>query len=799
MATYKKTGSYSLILLICMAVMATASAETINENQARAIAAQFMSSHVSNNASIKMAHKAPCLNGAASESKSAYYVFNSSAANGGYVIVAGDDRAPAVLGYSDQGSFDPADVPEAMQDMLESYASQITALTQGAKPALLAASGAAIRPLVTASWSQNSPYNTLLPMLNNGKQAVAGCVATALAQVLYYWKQPARPTSAIPAYTSQSLGIYMPQLEPIEFNWTAMQDTYLSNDTESDGALAAAQLTLYCDQVMKMDFQYGVSGASTNHIPDAISTYFGYKRAAHCEYRENYTTQSWADFIYSELAEGRPVIYSGSKASSGHAFICDGYDGEGLFHINWGWDGMSNGYYLLNVLNPDAQGTGSASESYGYIYGQYVVCNIEPGEGASEFALTSGSVALNGAITSRTSSNANFKATVTGRFYNYTAETIAVNFGWGFYQGDELLSVLYRSGSSALPSGYYFSTNGQELSFGSGITSGTYRIVPIYSEYGANNWRPCVGADVNYIEVTIDGDNCTVTGQGSAGTRDYMINEINHDGSLHHGRPVHLTLNVTNNGTSQNDLLYMHVNGTFNSTAYLGIEPGATDDILFTFLPTTPGSYTCTFSLNEDGSDPIGQAVINVTQMPTANLSITSQVLNVTDYANSIVTDDKYSVKLSITNNGTEDYQEDITVKLYKNLDGTYGSNAQIENQFVHLGPGETAELQFDLDNVINGWRYFAAIYYYSDGQAVLDSTTPNYTVVFPTEPDIICGDVNGDNQVNIADVTALIDHLLNSEAEILESNADVNPDGNINIADVTALIDMLLSSGPKN
>ena len=81
----------------------------------------------------------------------------------------------------------------------------------------------------------------------------------------------------------------------------------------------------------------------------------------------------------------------------------------------------------------------------------------------------------------------------------------------------------------------------------------------------------------------------------------------------------------------------------------------------------------------------------------------------------------------------------------------------------------------------------------------MLDSTTPNYTVVFPTEPDIICGDVNGDNQVNIADVTALIDHLLNSEAEILESNADVNADGNINIADVTALIDMLLSSGPKN
>ncbi len=778
--------------MMCLLAIATAWAAPVNENQARNIAASFMANHSMRSTSLRMAHKAPMVKTAGADN-AAYYVFTGN--QGGYVIVAGDDRAPAVLGYSDKGTFDSQNMPEAMQYLLEGYAAQIEALGTYAKPAHPLTSAPAIRPLVTASWSQNSPYNTLLPMLNNGKQAVAGCVATALAQVLYYWKEPARPTTAIPAYTSQSLGIYMPQLEPIDFNWTAMQDTYLNNDTESDGARAAAQLTLYCDQVMTMDFQYGVSGAMTSRIPNAISTYFGYKRNAHCEYRENFSTQGWTDLIYSELAQGRPVIYSGSKASSGHAFICDGYDGQGLFHINWGWDGMSNGYYLLNVLNPDAQGTGSASEAYGYIYDQYIVCNIEPGEGESEFALTAGSVALNGAETTRTSSNANFTATVTGRFYNYTPETIAVSFGWGFYQGDELLSVLYRSGSSSLPPNYFFSTNNQELSFGSGITSGTYRIVPIYSEYGANNWRPCVGADVNYIEVTIDGDNCTVIGQGSAGIRDYTVNDIHYDGALHHGRPVHLTLNMTNNGSSQNDLLYMHVNGTFNSTAYLGIEPGASGDILFTFLPTTPSTYTCTFSLNQDGSDPISQTVLNITQMPAANLRITSQVLNITDAANSIVTSDKYSVKLTVTNNGSTNYQEDITVKLYKNLDGNYGSNAQIENQFISIGPGETTELQFDLDNVIDGWRYFAAIYYYSNGQAVLDSTTPYYTIVFPAEPQFTTGDVNDDGAVNIADVTALIDYLLGSGNTVNELAADVNGDQNINIADVTALIDMLLSN----
>ena len=782
-----------ILVMMCLMATGTLWAAHVNENQARSIATDFMRNHAMPSTSLKMAHKAPMKAIATSNENAAYYVFNAT--SGGFVIVAGDDRAPAVLGYSDKGTFDGQAVPEAMQALLESYTAQIEALSLGAKPAPRSSSGPAIRPLVTASWSQNSPYNTMLPMLSNGKQAVAGCVATAMAQMLYYWKWPERPTTTIPEYTSSSLSIYMPALEPVDFNWESMQDTYLSSDTESDGALAAAQLTLYCAQSVKMNFMYGTSGANTNHIPSAISTYFGYKGSARCEYRENYSTQGWADLIYSELAEGRPVIYSGSKASGGHAFICDGYDGEGMFHMNWGWDGMSNGYYLLNVLNPDAQGTGSASEAYGYIYSQYIVAGIEPGEADSEFAMTAGNVTLNSAVTSRASSNENFTATVTGRFYNFTTQTIAVSFGWGLYQGEELISVLYNSAISSLPPSYFMNVTDEELSFGRNITSGTYRIVPIYSEYRTNNWRPCKGADVNYIEVTIDGDECTVIGQGTAGTRDYTINGITAYGSLHHGRPVDLAVNMTNNGYSQNDLLYMFVNGSSYSTAYLGLEHGETDDIMFRFLPTAAGSYTCTFSFNQDGSDPIAQTTITVDEMPAANLSITAEVLNVTDVQNRIVTSDKFSLKLTITNNGSETYNDDITVKLYKNLDGTYGSNAQIMNQLISLNPSQTIELQFDLDNVINGWEYFAAIFYYSAGQQVRGATTSWYTIVFPTEPEpqFTPGDVNDDGAVNIADVTSLIDYLLGSGA-VNELAADVNSDNAINIADVTSLIDMLLS-----
>ena len=781
----------TFLLVMGLAMTASTSwAELINENQAKTIAMGFMANHGMPSSSLRMAQKGPRLSASTTGDKAAYYVFN---ANRGYVIVAGDDRAPAVLGYSDQSTFDANSIPDAMQELLNGYTAQINALSKGGKSVKLAPSGPAIHPLVTANWSQNSPYNILFPILNNGQQAVAGCVATAMAQVLYYWKHPTQVTTTLPEYTSQSLNIYMPALEPVDFNWDAMQDTYLSNDTVSDGAVAAARLTLYCAQSLQMNFLYGSSGANTTRIPRIIADYFGYKASARCEYRSNYTTQSWADFIYSELAEGRPLIYSGSKASSGHAFICDGYDGEGLFHIYWGWNGMSNGYYVLNVLNPDAQGTGSASEAYGYIYDQYVVAGIEPGEADSEFAVTAGEVALNGAVTTRTSSNANFIANVTGRFYNYTPQTISVSFGWGLYDGETLLSTLYNSGGN-LPSGYYYSTNNQDLSFGRNITSGTYRIVPIYSELYANNWRPCKGSDVNFIEVTIDGDNCTVTGYGTAGNRDYQVNSITPEGFAHHGRPVDLALNITNNGYTQNDRLYMFVNGSFNSTAFVSLEHGETADIMFRFLPTTPGDYTCVFSFNQDGSEPLCQTTITVDEMPAANLDITAEVLNITDPQNYIITSDKYSVKLTITNNGSTIYMDDITVKLYKNMDGTYGTNAQIMNKELVLEPGQTAELQFDMDNVIDGWDYFVAIYYYSAGQQVFSNTTPYYTIIFPSEPEYTPGDVNEDGAVNISDVTVLIDYLLNSSTPINTLAADINEDGSVNISDVTILIDYLLS-----
>ncbi len=900
------------LFLLSLLTIGKVSAEAISESKARQIASDFMLNRTLRSATMKKARKAPSMV-APSSSSAAYYVFNAT--EGGYVIVAGDDRAPAVLGYSDDGTFDNDDVPEAMQSMLNSYATQIAALSDGTLAAAQPMSGPSIPPLVKAQWSQNSPFNTLLPIIpSTSQRAVVGCVATALAQVMRYWQWPVRPTQPLPAYTTSSLGIDMPELPVTDFNWSVMLDSYPTDDTESDAARAAATLCQYCAQALKMDFQYNFSGAVTMSITSFAAAYFDYDSSAHAESRSSYSTQEWTDLLLTELTAGRPVIYSGSKESGGHAFICDGFDGNGLFHINWGWNGTSDGYFLLNVLNPDQQGTGSASENYGYILDQSAFVGFQPRTGDSHFfELTASDVTLNSYTDTRDNTYDPFTVNASALFHNYTSDNIDVRFGWGLFENGAFLERLTSSYVDQLPPGYYTTNGNQELSFGQDIISGTFLILPMYSEKGQDNWRPCIGAEFNYIEVTIDGNECHVTGYGTAGEHDYIVNDISITGYMHNARPVDIDVSLTNQGHSNNELLYMFVNGNFAAASYVGIAPGETDDIHYTYFFSSTGDYTITWSWNADGTSPIATREITINPMPAASLSATIQMLNVTDATQNIVTSEQLSFVLTITNNGETTYDEDISSILYKHTQGNYGSSVQDLTKHLTLAPGQSTTMQFDFDNVSDGWKYFSIAYYYSEGaqkslistsfytiskpaipadllasaevqdvaeddsgNKIIDSkkfrivmnivndgertytdnikvklfevnsendvteiqnvvryltlgsheettlqfdfsdvsdghkyyvsasyyslgeekellhTTP-YAVVFP----IMMGDVNGDSEITIADVTALVNIILGKADNSSLKASDVNQDGEVTIADVTALVNIILGKRP--
>ena len=137
-------------------------------------------------------------------------------------------------------------------------------------------------------------------------------------------------------------------------------------------------------------------------------------------------------------------------------------------------------------------------------------------------------------------------------------------------------------------------------------------------------------------------------------------------------------------------------------------------------------------------------------------------------------------------------------MKLYKRSDETYGSNAQVMNQHVTIEPNQTIEVEFDLENVIDGWDYFAAVTYYSSGQQYRLCITSFYTIVFPEapeEPEVLLGDVDGNGDVAIKDVTDLIDYLLSGTGNIVRANADVDQSGDVSVSDVTSLIDKLLGN----
>ncbi len=796
----KRTTTLTLLLffLVSLTASRTAWATPIDENQAQKIAASFMSSHAVPSAGLKLTRKVPRLGGTADTRGTAYYVFNATA--GGYVIVAGDDRAPAVLAYSDQGTLDTADVPEALQELLDSYAEQIDLLSQQQATATASlTSRAPIAPMLTATFSQNSPYNIKLPYIE-GKHAYVGCVATAVAQVMHYWKYPQSTTMTVPGYTTENLQIFMPALPVTTFNWNMIQPSYLTNDTLSAQGLEAGKLSLYCAQALRMDFKKSSSSAYSNDIPKVLRDYFGYKPQVKYLQRKFFTTAQWEEMIYSELAAGRPIIYSGSKKSGGHAFVCDGYN-DGLYHINWGWNGLSNGYFVLNILNPDAQGTGGVDGAYGYVMNQAMVTQIEPGSGSStDLMVTARQFEVTTYSANRTSSNYDFTATVITHFFNITDEPISFSYGWALYQGDTFLKMVYDQGKRESLDSWYYIYPTVSVAFGSGLANGTYRLVPMYRDYnGTTAWKPCPGSDVNYARIIIDGNRCNVTAFGQSATPSYYVNDIEVSGHMHLNRPVYIDMKLTNQGYTRNDVIYVHRNGTLVTAGLVDLAKDSTGVVHFEYMPQVKGNNTLSFSLNENGSNPIASRSFIITQVPQVELAGTSTVLNATNTSPRTINSDKFSIRLNVTNNSSTAYDEDITVKLYKHIYDNYGSQVQTVTRDLYLAPHESTTIQIDLDNVIDGWKYFAKSYYYTSDESTLTkevqlTSTSFYTVVFPTVPQFKPGDVNNDGEVNISDINALTAYLISGNDQGINLQAaDCNNDGEVNISDVNALIALIL------
>ena len=311
------------------------------------------------------------------------YVFSMSEA-GGFVIVSSDDRTIPILGFSDNGVLDLENMPDEQRAWLQGYADEIEWLKNQPYidyPVNTRAGShekETILPLVTTKWNQRAPYNDLCPDYSASKRSVTGCVATAMAQVMNYHKWPVAATEAIPGYRD-GYGVNQTPLEPTTFDWGNMLDSYGDSETQEQKT-AVARLMQYCGYAVEMN--YGpTSGASMFKVATALKNYFDYNGTTTYLSRSFYTNDKWEDIIYHELASNRPVLYGGQSTGGGHAFVCDGYRyeyGTDFFHINWGWGGKSDEYYVLSVLDPySGQGTGGSSSTGGFYFGQEAIIGIQ--------------------------------------------------------------------------------------------------------------------------------------------------------------------------------------------------------------------------------------------------------------------------------------------------------------------------------------------------------------------------------------------------------------------------------------
>ena len=388
-----------LFLLLLVLMTAGVSAQQISEEQARDRALKFLSNnHAAKTRGLNVGMDRKTVT-AKTDAKS-IYAFNLD--GGGYVIASGDSRALPVLGYSTTGSIDWDRMPDNMRAWLKSYDQAMTTLgntkefTDGVSRhgQKTRAPRKAIAPLLKTQWNQMKPYWNDTPPYDGanpdweGQPTLTGCVATAMAMVMNYYQWPKEACTEIPAYdiTTAHENVekvwHIDALPPTTFDWDNMLDNYVTPEGiigTPEQQKAVAKLMRYCGQGVRMKYSPQVSLSCNQLAAEALVKYFGYQNTVQDRHRICYSIDGWEDLIYSELVNGRPVLYGGSREDDGHAFVCDGYDGNGLFHINWGFGGIFDAYFSLSVLNPyDTPGTGAGSIGIGFSIDQDAVIGVQP-------------------------------------------------------------------------------------------------------------------------------------------------------------------------------------------------------------------------------------------------------------------------------------------------------------------------------------------------------------------------------------------------------------------------------------
>ena len=529
-----------------------------------------------------------------------FYVFNAD--GGGYVIVSGDDRTEAILGYNKNGSLDMEHLPKHIQSWLDGYTKQLDWLQTHPKTSAVreAVIGNTVAPLLgDTEWDQDFPYNGSCPGLT-------GCVATAMAQVMYRYKYPSQTTKEIPAYTTTTKQTAMAAIPIREIDWDNIYPKYslsrIQNLTESEKqAIGDLMLMVGCSVEMDYDMGYG-SGAHTNMVPKALKEYFNYDAGTRLANRDLYKQADWEQMIYDEVSAERPVIYSGRPSDGiGHAFVVDGYDQDGYFHVNWGWSGDSNGYFLLSILNPGYNAMHEDDyDTDGFSFDQKAIIGIQPNTGITPATVVetySASVNQLTSIFTRNSSSEDFSLGVSYH-YGIAEGTTKAYMAVGLFDSDDnFLYTIYDATRKTLTGGRDYSLY-PTVQFGANLPDGKYLLKLVFRETETDDWQKSMYSDLFCIKVNISNNNLVTTTTDTFADNANLTGYLVTDGNLVPWKPETVKAVITNNNS--NDFmgnLYFFVDDEMASGCYFEIGAGETKDVEFSFTSTVLGSKALVVAL----------------------------------------------------------------------------------------------------------------------------------------------------------------------------------------------------------
>lgn len=605
-------------LLLAMAIIAqTLGAALRQEDEARALALAYMGKSKGNHDIILKSESFHSSATRGNEASPSFYIFNNECEDGGFVIIAASDHIRPVLGYSEQGHLTAQELPDNLQNWLNWIEQATIYLEQHPEAALSEASTNSsvttpIAPLLqNIAWSQITPFNELCP-----NRYPAGCVATALAQVIYYYRYPQHGKGGTLSYTSTSGLRQTLDFSTQSYNYALMFDRYDEQKAYSQAQLQeVAQLSYHCGLLSHMDYRKDESGASEFFIPYTMNTYMGYDAKAQCLERAVYTYEEWNTLMLTELNARRPVIYCGSSSKGGHCFILDGINSDGLYHVNWGWAGQGNGYYNISILKPSIFGVGTSDANDGFVTNQSAIVQLAPT--VNEGRYYSPIQGMNGQLNSLTSSaNAGEKSYISmSALYNLSPLSTTGSYGVAFLKDGQIIHKSPLTLGSGRPAPTTATIEGAEDRYVKGIVlkncffttpklaNGNYQMFA-YFQPSTGVFKDSISfihfsADApSYLNVTVNGGRMTFSKDQF--TPNLTATDWNYEQEeIVAGRQATITCAVTNQNTSSTwaGKLYLYCTRVDGTALYVeaddtySIGPGETIEATFTHAFMKMGAW----------------------------------------------------------------------------------------------------------------------------------------------------------------------------------------------------------------